>query len=297
MKILVTGANGLVGQHLIKMLLEETANTIIATGKGEQRIPLQDARMKWFPLDICDGVAVHQLMEEQRPEVVVHAAALTQADECEIHEVRCWNTNVTATRFFVDAALKIGARFILLSTDFVFDGLRGPYKEDDVTNPVSYYGSSKVAAEKAVLESGLQAAVVRTCLVYGDIVTGTRTNIVSWVKANLQDGKQIKVVSDQWRTPTYIEDLCKGILLLVEKNASGIYHISGEDLLTPYEMALATAEHLRLDKTLIEKVDGSTFIQPAKRPAKTGFIIDKAKKDLGFQPMSFKASLQKMFSS
>ena len=295
MKILVTGANGFLGQHLVKMLLDETSNLIIATGKGDQRTPFQNTSLEYVSLDICDGVAVHHLLEMIHPELVIHCAALTQADECELNEIPCWNINVTATRFLLDASKKIGARFIFLSTDFVFDGADGPYHEDDIPNPVSYYGSSKVAAEKAVWESGLDAAVVRTCLVYGDTVTGTRSNVVTWVKDNLEQGKPIRVVSDQWRTPTYVEDLSKGILLLIDKKAAGTYHISGEDLLSPYEMALATAAYLNLDASLIEKVDASTFSQPAKRPARTGFIIDKAKHELGFTPLSFKEGLGKMF--
>ena len=295
MKILITGANGFLGQHLIKKLLDETTHLILATGKGEQRTPFQNTSLEYVSLDLCDGVAVHHLMEMLHPDLVIHCAALTQADECELNEVSCWNINVTATRFLIDAAKKIGARFILLSTDFVFDGAAGPYKETDVANPVSYYGSTKVAAEKAVSESGLDAAIVRTCLVYGDVVTGTRNNIVTWVKDNLQQGKTIKVVSDQWRTPTYVEDLSAGILLLIDKQASGIFHISGDDLLSPYDMAIATAEHLGLDKSLIEKVDASTFSQPAKRPARTGFVIDKARTELGFKPLTFKEGLSKMF--
>ncbi|MES2890858.1 MAG: SDR family oxidoreductase [Bacteroidota bacterium] len=295
MKILITGANGFLGQHLIKRLLDETTHLIIATGKGEQRTPFQSTSLEYVSLDLCDGVAVHHLMDMLRPDLVVHCAAMTQADECEVNEIDCWNINVTATRFLLDAAKKTGARFILLSTDFVFDGAAGPYRESDTANPVSYYGSSKVAAEKSVMESGLDAAVVRTCLVYGDVVTGTRNNIVTWVKNNLQDGKSIKVVSDQLRTPTYVEDLSAGIQLLIDKKASGVYHISGEELLSPYDMAIATADHLGLDKSLIEKVDASTFSQPAKRPARTGFVIDKAKSELAFKPLSFKEGLAKMF--
>ncbi len=292
MKILVTGANGLLGQHLVDLLLKSTKHTVVATGKGMQRTAFKDERLTYIPLDICDGVAVHSLMEQVQPGVVLHCAALTQADECELNEVKCWDVNVTATRFLVDAAKKCNAFFIFLSTDFVFDGINGPYKEDDGTNPLSYYGSSKVAAEKAVLESGLATAVVRTCLVYGDTVAGTRSNIITWVKSNLEQGKPIKVVSDQWRTPTYIEDLARGILLIVEKKASGIFHISGEEMLTPFEMAMATADYMQLDQSLIEKVDSSVFSQPAKRPAKTGFIIDKAKATLGFKPLSFAEGLK-----
>ena len=296
MKILLTGSNGLLGQHLLKLLLYTTTHSIIATGKGVQRTPFTDSRLQYIDLDICDGVAVHQLVEAVQPELVIHAAAMTQVDECELDHIACWNVNVTATRFLVDAAKKVNAFFIFISTDFVFDGSSGPYPEEDGVNPVSYYGSSKVAAEKAVSESGLDYAIARTCLVYGDMVTGTRSNVVSWVKDNLEKGKPIKVVSDQWRTPTFVEDLAKGILLIAEKKATGIFNISGEDLVSPYDMAMATAEYLSLDKELIEKVDAAVFTQPARRPAKTGFLIDKAKKELGFEPLSFNEGLQKMYA-
>jgi dTDP-4-dehydrorhamnose reductase len=294
MKIFITGANGLLGQHLVKKLLDETTHQIIATGKTEYRLVIHDSRLQYFLLDITDGMAVNSLFEKLQPNIIIHCAALTQADECELNPIKAWNINVTATRFIVDAAKKVNAFLIFLSTDFVFDGMNGPYKEEDIVNPVSYYGSTKVAAEKAVAESGLQYAIVRTCLLYGNILFGTRSNIVSWVKENLEQGKKIKVVSDQWRTPTYIEDLVKGILLIAEKKATGLFNISGNDFLSPYKMAIATAEYLNLDASLIEKVDASVFTQAAKRPATTGFIIDKAKEVLGFNPLSFNEGLKKM---
>lgn len=296
MKILITGANGLLGQQLLKLLLDTTEHNIIATGKGEPRYVIQNSRLHYYALNITDGMDVDLLFEKLQPHVIIHCAALTQADECELNPIKAWEINVTATRFIVDAAKKINAFLIFISTDFVFDGMSGPYKEEDVINPISYYGSTKVAAEKAVAESGLQYAIVRTCLLYGNILFGTRSNLVSWVKENLEQGKKIKVVSDQWRTPTYIEDLAKGILLIIEKKATGLFHISGKDFLSPYDMAMATADYLQLDKSLIEKVDASIFTQPAKRPAKTGFIIDKAKLELGYDPLSFKEGLQKMLS-
>ena len=296
MKILITGANGLLGQHLVKLLLDTTAHDIIATGKGEPRYVVQDSRLHYYALDITDGMAVHLLFEKLLPDTIVHCAALTQADECELNPIKAWEINVTATRFIVDAAKKINAFLIFISTDFVFDGMNGPYKETDTVNPVSYYGSTKVAAEKAVAESGLPYAIARTCLLYGNILVGTRSNVISWVKENLEQGKKIKVVGDQWRTPTYVEDLAKGILLIVEKKATGFFHISGEDFLSPYDMAVATADYLHLDKSVMEKVDASVFTQAAKRPAKTGFIIDKAKLELGYAPLSFIEGLQKMLA-
>ncbi len=295
MKILLTGSNGLLGQHLVKQLLENTSYEIIATGRGENRLPFTSSKQyNYFSLDITDGIAVNDFILSSQPDVIIHAAAITQPDPCEENPVECWNVNVTATRFLTDAAEKVTARFIYISTDFVFDGLHGPYKETDEPGPVNYYGSSKLAAEKSVTTSKIQWAIIRTVLVYGNILVGNRSNVISWVKENLENNKPIKVVSDQWRTPTYVEDLAKGILLVLKKNATGIYHISGEEGMSPYDMAVATADYLHLDKSLMTKVTADTFVQPAKRPLRTGFIIDKAKEDLGYQPISFNESLKKM---
>lgn len=297
MKVLITGSNGLVGQHLLKLLIETTRYEIIAAGKGDKRLPFEtNSRFNYFSLDITDGIAVNDFLSQHKPDIIIHAAAMTQPDPCELNPVECWNVNVTATRFLVSAAQDIQAKFIYISTDFVFDGTAGPYKEKDTPNPVNYYGSSKLAAEKAVMESTLRWAIVRTVLVYGNILVGNRSNIVSWVKENLENNKPIKVVSDQWRTPTYVEDLARGIVLVIEKNATGIYHISGEEGMSPYNMAAAVADYLQLDASLMTKVDAATFTQPAQRPLRTGFIIDKAKQDLDYQPVPFKEALRKMLS-
>jgi len=296
MKVLITGANGLLGQHLVKCLIESTDYSITATGKGVSRLPFFSSnRYDYFPLDITDGVEVNTFIAKNSPNIIIHTAAITQVDDCEKDPVHCWNTNVTATRFLLGAAEMVGANFIYISTDFVFDGEAGPYIESAIPAPVNYYGSSKLGAEKSVMESKLSWCIIRTVLVYGNILVGNRNNMVSWVQNNLSQGKSIQVVSDQLRTPTYVEDLAKGILLAIQKKAKGIFHISGDELMSPYDMALATAEYLHLDKNLIEKVDASIFKQAGKRPAKTGFIIDKAKNELGFKPLTFKEGLKKMF--
>jgi len=295
MKVLITGANGLLGQHLVKCLIESTDYSITATGKGVSRLPFFSSnRYDYLPLDITDGVEVNTFIAKNSPNIIIHTAAITQVDDCEKDPVHCWNTNVTATRFLLGAAEMVGANFIYISTDFVFDGEAGPYIESAIPAPVNYYGSSKLGAEKSVMESKLSWCIIRTVLVYGNILVGNRNNMVSWVQNNLSEGKSIQVVSDQLRTPTYVEDLANGILLAIQKKAKGIFHISGDELMSPYDMALATAEYLHLDKNLIEKVDAAIFKQAGKRPAKTGFVIDKAKNELGFKPLTFKEGLKKM---
>ncbi|MGB3466900.1 MAG: sugar nucleotide-binding protein, partial [Cyclobacteriaceae bacterium] len=141
------------------------------------------------------------------------------------------------------------------------------------------------------IDSGIRWAIARTVLVYGIAHDMSRSNIILWVKKSLEEGTAIRVVNDQWRTPTLAEDLAKGCYLIAEKQAEGIFNISGKDLLNPYQMAIMTADYFGLDKSLITEVDGSTFTQPAKRPPKTGFVLDKAQSVLAYEPVSFKEGI------
>jgi dTDP-4-dehydrorhamnose reductase len=292
---MLTGANGLVGQYLTRALLTNH-HTVMATGRGAGRLSSEGAgSIVYRELDIQDGPAIHETVASFRPEVIIHGAAITQADDCETHQVACWTTNVTATRFLLDAAGSVGARFIYLSTDFVFDGLSGPYREADTTSPVNYYGCTKRAAEKAVMQYKGSWAIVRTVLVYGKTRKGSRITLVGWVKDMVGKGEQIRVVNDQVRTPTYAADLALALVRIAERDAQGIFHISGAETFTPYQMALVVAEYLHLDQSLIIPVDASTFTQPAARPPKTGFIIQKAIRDLDFHPTSFREGLALVF--
>jgi dTDP-4-dehydrorhamnose reductase len=292
---MVTGVNGLLGQHLVAVLLQQTDWSIIGIGKGPCRLPQQnEPRLTYHAIDMTDGVSAFPFYAQQRPDIIVHAAAMTQVDDCERQPVACWNINVTATRFLVEAARKFNPHFIFVSTDFVFDGSAGPYSETDLPNPLSYYGGSKWAGEKEVQRSGLSAAIVRTCLVYGTTHDGSRSNIVSWVKNSLQAGKTINVVNDQWRTPTLVNDLALGILLVAQQKARGIFHLSGGEMMSPYQMALATANHYQLNQHLIVAVDAHTFTQPAQRPPTTGFNIGKGQAQLGFRPHGFAEGLRIM---
>jgi dTDP-4-dehydrorhamnose reductase len=284
-KILVTGSNGLLGQKLTALLQKDSSVSLIATARGGSVIPI--ASGKFVSLDVIDKNSVFKVLTEEKPDVVIHGAAMTQVDQCETERENCWTANVTAVGNIIEACSANNIRLIHVSTDFVFDGSHGPLAEDEPTNPVNYYGESKLAAEKLVQDSKLHWSILRTVLVYGITHDMSRSNIVVWVKNSLEAGKTIQVVNDQWRTPTLAEDLAMGCYLATVKKAKGIYHISGKDFLTPYEIAIATADFFKLDKSLIQPTDSSKFKQPAKRPAKTGFIIDKAIRDLGYKPHAF----------
>lgn len=293
MKILITGSNGLLGQKLVYKLSADSDVTCIATARGENRLIKKDGYL-YETLDITNNNNVEDIFEKHLPDVIINTAAMTNVDTCETEREACWAMNVTSVEHQVKALenLKKGdsnynPHFIHLSTDFIFDGTHGPLDENEKPNPLSYYAESKLAAERVVQASGLDWAIARTVLVYGIVDNMSRSNIVLWVKSNLEQGKKINVVDDQFRTPTLAEDLADGCILIAQKKAKGIYNISGKNFYSILELAQTVADYYGLDKTLINPSKSADIKQPAKRPPVTGFIIDKAKKDLGYNPHSF----------
>lgn len=292
-KILLTGANGLLGQKLVKLIAAQEGFRLIATGRGENRNPVyEDTPYTYLQMDITDSEQVMNIISKEKPEYIIHTAAMTNVDECEEDKEGCWKNNVEAVKYLVEAAEKNNVFFLHLSTDFIFDGISGPYNEEAEPAPVSYYGESKLEAERIVQNASVKWAIARTVLVYGLAYDMSRSNIILWVKKSLEDKKTIQVVNDQWRTPTLAEDLAMGCFLIVKNNATGIFNISGKDLLNPYQMAVMTANYFQLDSSLITETDGTSFQQKAKRPPKTGFDISKAQKVLGYNPCSFEQGIE-----
>lgn len=287
MKILLTGSNGLLGQKLVALLRQQVGVEIIATSRGANKLAGLYPDLPFVALDVTDAAQVQQVLAREQPTHLIHTAAMTNVDECELNHEPCWLQNVTAVENLVTACVAQNIHLTHVSTDFIFSGEAGPLSEEAVPAPVNFYGESKLAAERLVQASAGRWAIARTVLVYGVAHEYGRTNIVLWVRDSLRAGKTIKVVDDQWRTPTLAEDLAQGCWLLAQQAAQGIFNISSDELLTPYAMALRVADYFALDKSLIEKADGSTFSQPARRPARTGFLIDKARRELGYRPHTF----------
>ena len=287
--ILITGIHGLVGQYLFKQL-KNWQGPVIITGKGACRMP--EHGFTYEDLDITHQEAVQAVFLKHKPSIVIHSAAMAQPDACELDKDAALLVNVTATKFLLEAAQASGTFFLFLSTDFVFSGADGPYHEASMPDPVNFYGQTKWMAEQLVMQSSSPWAIVRTVLVYGNVISGTRSNIISWAKQALEKGTPIKVVGDQIRSTTYAGDLARAILTIAVKKASGVWHIAGKDALSPYEIALRVAHHLQLDTGLMTRVDASLFTQPARRPLQTHFIIDKAKRELGYDPIDFSEGMR-----
>jgi dTDP-4-dehydrorhamnose reductase len=293
MKILITGSNGLLGQKLIYKLLDNPALEVIATSKGDNRISKKSG-YRYFSLDITDRNAVVKLISEVQPSCIINTAAMTNVDACENDKELCKAINVDAVAHLLEACKPYNTHFIHISTDFVFDGKSGPYREEDIPNPLSYYAQSKLDSEKLVRESGLDWAILRTIIIYGVVDDVQRSNLVLWTKSSLEAGKSINVITDQFRSPTLAEDLAEACIVACLKRAKGIYHISGpkEDIDSIINLVKKIAGFYGLDQSLIKPVTSAELNQPAVRPPKTGFILDKAKRDLGYVPHSFLEGLK-----
>lgn len=290
-KILITGSNGLLGQKLVEQLINHPHFELIATAKGENRSTINDGYI-YETLDIANSKEVHAVIQKHQPHFIINTAAMTNVDACESEQELCLTLNVNAVKFLVDASNKVGAHFIHLSTDFIFDGIGpGMYKEEAVPHPISFYADSKLMGEQVVQTFAHRWSIARTIIVYGVVADMSRSNVILWVKKNLEEGKKINVVNDQYRTPTLANDLAKGCILIAEKEAQGIFNLAGKDYMNIYELAIKVANHWKLDSSLIHPSQSDTLKQPAKRPPVTGLDISKAKKVLGYAPLSFEEGL------
>lgn len=292
LRILITGSNGLLGQKLVHALRDDEQVELIATGRGPDRTP-EPLGARYHALDITSQDEVGRVFDATRPQVVIHGAAMTNVDACETAPDECRLQNVTATRHLVEAAKRHASHFIFLSTDFIFDGANGPYREEDEPAPLSIYGHSKLEGERIVMGAGLAKwAIARTIIVYGVAPGLSRGNVVLWAKGALEKGQPIKVVDDQWRMPTLAEDLADGCIRIAKRGATGIYHLCGPDGMSILELVTRVGAFFQLDTSVVTPVKSDTLGQPAKRPPKTGFVIEKARRELGYAPKGFEEGLQ-----
>ncbi len=289
-RIFITGSNGLLGQKLIDLYAGKHAIELIASGRGANRYPKKEG-YTYVELDITNRKNVLACIEKYKPNCIIHTAAMTNVDACELDHAACVLQNIDAVKNIKDAAEYINAHLIYLSTDFIFDGTQGPYLEDAIPNPLSFYGKSKLKAEEIIMHGSDNWAIVRTVLVYGLVADMSRSNIVLWAKEALENNRPIKVVDDQYRTPTLAEDLAMGCMLIETKEATGIYNISGKDFMNIYELVGMVAKFYNFEMKNVEVVSSATLSQPALRPPVTGFDISKAIHKLGYNPHTFEEGI------
>lgn len=293
MRILITGSNGFLGQKIIEKIANRPDLNLLGISKTKNRnpfLPEGDFRQ----IDITDFKSLTDELEIFKPTHIIHTAAITSVEACEADKEKSKLVNVTTTEKIASYCKTSGCHLTFLSTDFVFDGIEGLYKEEDATAPCNAYGHSKVEAEQRVIQSGCKFAVLRTILVYGVIADKNRSNLILWAKNKLSNSEQISVVNDQWRMPTWVDDLADACILAFEKDAQGIFHISSDQLYSILEIVHEAADFWKLDKTLITPVSAESIGQASNRPRKTGFILAKAKNELAFEPTPLIRTLEIM---
>ena len=290
MRVLITGSNGLLGQKIVKICLERGLN-FIATSKGENRNP-DCPNINYLSLDISNKLEINNVFQFYYPTDVIHTAAITNVDYCEDHVEECKLINVDSTQMLYSACVQYKAHFQLLSTDFVFDGEKGNYSEEDKVNPLSVYAKSKVDGENILLNSEhLNWSIVRTIIVYGKGHNLSRSNIVLWTIEALKGGKDLTIVDDQYRAPTWAEDLAWGCLEIVKRKKQGIFHLSGPETMSIIDVVFRVADYFKLPKNQVTPIKSNTLNQAAKRPPKTGFNLDKSIKELDYKPMTLEETL------
>lgn len=282
-KVLITGANGLIGRKVARAFASSGVWDVLATSRSR---PEPADSMKVEALDITNQTEVIYTFESFCPDVVINCAGMTSVDQCEEDRPGAWSVNVTGPGILARCSTYFNSYFIHFSTDFVFDGLKGMYSEDDEPEPVSYYGITKLESEKLVKELAPQSAIVRTVLVYGYEKSMVRQNFLLWIYNSALNATPIQVVDDQFRTPTLAEDIAIACVKLAEKRSSGIFHISGKDYLSVYDFALRITAHMGLSDDFVEPVPSSSLNQKGRRPMRTGFSLSKALTALDYYPVS-----------
>ncbi len=290
MKVFVTGANGFVGSYVVAQLLADGHEVYASSRTGDLSSFNTNKNYRFIQVDFSDPFSLHDAFEFVQPDVVVHSGAMSKPDDCELKQSDAFDTNVFGTVQLLLNAEAYKSFFIYLSTDFIFDGNKGMYKEEDKPSPVSYYGKTKMDAEEAVMEYQHGWAIVRTSFVYGKPIYG-RGNFITMIAEKIKNRQPFNVVSDQLRTPTYVVDLANGVAAIVKQMAGGVFNIAGKDVLTPFEMSQAVAASLNISDHLLTPVTKDEFKELAQRPLKGGLDINKAISELQYQPVSFSEGL------
>ncbi len=290
-KVLITGSNGLLGQKLVNLFSNMDDFVVFAISRGENRNDTAK-NFTYTNIDITDSEKLTHYIEDKTPHYIINCAAMTNVDQCEKEKEKCDLINVEAVKTLIKCVKENSIHLIHISTDFIFDGENGPYKEEDKPNPINYYGLSKLKAEQIITQELINYTILRTILVFGIVDNMSKNNIVSWVKKSIEDKQEITIVDDQFRMPTFVDDLAEACLLAIKNKAYGIFNVSSSQLLSIYEMTLQIADAFDLDASYIKAIPTSQLYQPARRPPKTGFILDKSKNSLKLIPLPFKDRLQ-----
>lgn len=289
-RILIIGSNGMLGQRLVNFFNRDE-NSVIYCCSAEESSFIPD--VDYSKIDIANSKDVKTVIKNFYPDFILNAAAYTNVDGCETNKELAWKINVTGVENIAQHAIISDAHVIHVSTDYVFDGNKGPYMEKDEVNPISYYGRSKLAAENALKSSRIKYTIIRTNVLYGPAKFG-RPDFVKWVVTSLQQKNNIRIVTDQINNPTFLDDLVDAFAKIIKWKKSGLFHIGGEEFLSRFEFTKRIAKYFNLDENLIIPILTKDLNQPAPRPLKSGLINLKATIELEYKPTKMEETFRLM---
>jgi dTDP-4-dehydrorhamnose reductase len=288
LRLLITGASGLYGSKLA-FLAEKKGHSVFSAYSQHKPVfgkPVQ--------LDISNQEQVTKTFKEVAPEVVVHAASLTDVDTCELNHELAWKINVEGTENVAKASRTHDAFLIYISTDYVFNGERGNYRESDLPDPINYYGLTKVKAEEQVKSLMDEHCIARPSVMYGATPAAGKINFALWIIEKLRKNEQVKIVTDQWVSPTLNSSLADMTLEVMERRLIGIYHLSGATRINRCDFAKLIAQTFNLNGNMIKPVTSAEMSWAAKRPRDSSLDTAKAQQTLKNKPLSIEQALQEM---
>ncbi len=288
MKLLITGAGGLLGSKLCEQ----------AAGKNHELYSLynQHRPIQGIPIqiNISDKNAVQKTFEKIKPETVVHAAAFTDVDKCELEKEHAWKVNVEGTANLAELCKRHKVSLIYISTDYIFDGIKGLYEEDDKPNPINYYGLTKLRGEETVKDLLENYCIARTSVLYGSTPAAGKINFALWLLEKLKHDERVRIVTDQWNSPTLNTNLASMLLEIAERRATGVYHLAGATRVSRYDFSKLIAQTFELDTNLITPSSSKEFPWIAKRPRNSSLNVEKAQQALKNKPLEIEKALKIM---
>jgi dTDP-4-dehydrorhamnose reductase len=289
-RIFLVGANGMLGQRLVEAFSKQDNIQLLTCSVEPQ--PFFNS-VEYISCDLTKREKIKDIIFGFYPDFIINAAAFTNVDLSEVERETAWKVNVKGVEYLAETCRVLDAHLIHISSDYIFDGAKGPYSERDKPNPLGYYGRTKLASENALKISGAINTVLRTNVLYG-MAKNSRPDFVRWVISQLKNKKEIRIVTDQYNNPTFTDDMVQAIMKVIEFRRQGTYNIGGRDFLSRYDFTMMIADFFDLDKNLVLPITTDQLNQAAKRPLKSGLITLKAETEMGFKPHSILETLEIM---
>ena len=286
--VLLIGCNGLLGRNI--GIRTSGKFQVLGIDKDDES-SINTGGFKYKISDVTHIDETKKIIEDFKPAYIINAAGYNNVDDCETNKEICWKNNVDIVKNLTKFGNRVNSKFIQFSTDFIFDGNNGNYRETDRPNPINYYGRSKLAAENTVIASGIEYSIIRTSTLFDYDRFQKKENFATFIIKNLKENRDLKIVTDQITNPTQASNLADFTWTLIKLEKTGIFHLVGKDSINRFEFANRIAEKFNYNADLIKPISSEELAQKAVRPKNSTLCVDKVINEIGFKPLSLNESL------